>query len=50
MPFHSDQKLSAVLKRFKRYYLDEYDLINEFSDELLAKTVSELRIRSYLKR
>ena len=48
MPFHSDQKLSTALKRFKRHYPDEFHIIKEFSDDLLAEGLSELRIRSYV--
>ncbi len=48
MPFYSDQKLSTALNRFKRIYPDEYDIIQEFTEDLLVEGLSELRIRSYV--
>ncbi|AIY90067.1 tyrosine-type recombinase/integrase [Geoglobus acetivorans] len=35
--------------RFKKHYPDEYDVIKEFSDDLLAEGLSELRIGSYVE-
>ncbi len=48
MNFHSHQKLDKALEKFKITYPDEYNTIQQFSEDLLAEGISELRIRSYV--
>ncbi len=53
MNFHSHQRLDRALEKFKITYPDKYDTILQFSElqfseDLLAEGISELRIRSYV--
>lgn len=48
MNFYPDQKLIKYLEKLEKLYPDEYKVIKEFSDDLLANGISELRIRTYV--
>ncbi len=46
--FHSNQKLSRALERFKRDHPKDYETVEAFAMDLLAQGISELRVRSYV--
>ena len=48
MNFYADQRLARVLEKFHRDHPECYNIVENFSNDLLAQGISELRVRSYV--
>jgi|Deesub1362A_J573_1020465.scaffolds.fasta_scaffold00380_31 integrase len=48
MDIYPSQKLSRVLENFRKKYPEHYEIVRNFSEDLIAQGISELRVRSYV--